>query len=277
MRVIKILLWILLPVLAATVLAIALSSVAEPERGETILSFFGMRLTVTGAGAGLSFLTFLGFAGIRFARNPNRKRKSFSFRTLADAAGFGFLPGTAVWKVYEQFTPLAAGTPVFEPLPVIGWIMQDGCFAPARMEMILSLLCFAGIIIWLILRKDDFSRNGDLPGVVLCLWGLVRALTESIRAVPFLHAGSINLTQILFLLAADVPLIFWTGRGWTKKKSTVFTALEWIAVLSCETVLVLNTSGVLTVGSDIGDFAVNCGCTILSILVILLAGKDSRS
>ena len=46
MRVIKILLWILLPVLAAAVLAIALSSVAEPERGETILSFFGMRLTV---------------------------------------------------------------------------------------------------------------------------------------------------------------------------------------------------------------------------------------
>ena len=52
--------------------------------------------------------------------------------------------------------------------------------------------------------------------------------------------------------------------------------LEWIAVLSCETVLILNNAGILSAGSRIGDMAVNAGCVILSMILMLSAGKDSR-
>ena len=277
MRAIKILLWILLPLLAAAAAAFAVSSFAELERNETILSLLGMKLSVTGAGAGLSVLTAVGFAGIRFTRNRKRTGGTVSAGLLADAACFGFLPGVAVWKVFEQFTALAEGTGLSEPLPAVDWFVISGQFAPSRIELVLSVLCFTGIVIWLILRKEDLSWNGDLPGVVLCTWGLTRAWTETLRAVPFLHAGTVDLMQILFLLAADIPLVLWIRRSRKEQKSTVFAVLECIAVVSCETVLVLNTSGVLSVGSGIGDFAVNCGCTILSMLVILLAGKDSRN
>lgn len=276
MRAIKILLWAVIPVFAAALLAAVISSMTETGNAETIFSLFGVPLTVTGAGAGFSFLTIAGFAGIRLAGNRHRE-KTFSIGRLTDAAGFGVLPGAAVWKIFEQFTPMAEGIQLFHPLPALEWITEDNCFVPSRMEMILAVVCFAGIVIWLILRKKDFSWNGELPGVVLCIWGLIRALTESMRAFSLFYAGPVNLLQIIFLVFADIPMAFWTRRGRTKQKSTAFAVLEWIAVLSCETVLVLNTSGLLSVGSEIGDFAVNCGCVILSMLLILLTGKDSRS
>ena len=47
-------------------------------------------------------------------------------------------------------------------------------------------------------------------------------------------------------------------------------------MLSCETVLVLNTADVLSAGSRIGDMAVNAGCMALCMLLMLMAGKDSR-
>ena len=61
------------------------------------------------------------------------------------------------------------------------------------------------------------------------------------------------------------------------QKSTAFTVLEWVIAVGCGIVMVLHTAGILTVGSAAADTAVNAGCTILSMLLILLAGKDSRN
>ena len=49
-------------ILSATVFAIAVSSLAERGKGETLLSFIGLRFTVTGVGAAIVFLTIALFA-----------------------------------------------------------------------------------------------------------------------------------------------------------------------------------------------------------------------
>ena len=209
----------------------------------------------------------------------NRKSRGTGLAAgdLMNAAGFGLLPGIAVWKAFEQGTFLASGTPVFDPLPVIPFFTSGECFAVSRIEMCLSVCCFAAAVLWLTVRKDSLTGNGDLLWTVFCVWGMIRALTENLRADPLLTAGTVNIFQVLFLLAADIPLVIWSRRLGKAQRNKVFTLLEWIAVLGCETVILLNSSGILSAGSRIGNLAVNAGCVILSILLILLAGKDSRA
>ena len=236
-----------------------------------------MQLTVTGIGAIVSLLVMLLFSGIRILETRRQKETELTTGDLLNAAGFGLLPCIAVWKIFERGTILGTGTECFEPIGEIPLITAGGRFAPSAAEMILAAACFAGIILWLILRKDELPGNGDLLLTVLCVWGLIRAFTEGFRETALLRTGSVNLTQILLLLAADIPLAVWTVRMEASQKSTAFSVLEWIAVLSCEAVLVLNTMDILSAGSRIGDLAVNAGCVILSMLLTLAAGKDSRS
>ena len=162
----------------------------------------------------------------------------------------------------------------FPPFP---FVTADNCFQPSRIEFILAVLCFAAIVCWLVIRKKEIPGNGDLLLIVLCVWGMIRAFTDGLREIPFMQAGAVNLTQIVFLLISDIPMAVWTYRIEKKQKSTVFAVLEWIAVAGCQTALVLNTCGVISSGSGIGNLAVNAGCTILPILLMLLAGKDSRT
>ena len=211
---------------------------------------------------------------LRVFRKRNGKAAGWGERV--NAAGFGLLPGAAVWKIFEQFTALSKGTEVFEPLPAIPFLIPEGRFATSRIELILAAVCFAAVLMWLIARRKDLPGNGDLLWTVLCVWGLVRALTESFRAEPLLRAGNADLMQILFLVLADAGFAVWTERRIRTQKSAVFTAAEWIAVLTCETVMVLNTAGVLSIGSGIGDLVMLAGCTVLCTVLILLCGNDSR-
>ena len=236
-----------------------------------------MRITGTGIGAVISLLMMLLFSCFRAAERRKKNNTGFSTVEIPDALGFGLLPGIAAWKVFEKSTVLGKGIELFDPVGEIPLITEGGRFAVSQAEVILAALCFAAMILWLIFRKEDLPGNGDLLLTVLCVWGLLRAFTEGFREETILRAGSINLTQIMLLAAADVSLAVWTVRMDAAQKNTAFSVLEWIAVLSCEAVMVLNTADVLSAGSRIGDMAVNAGCVILCMLLMLSSGKDSRS
>ncbi len=234
-------------------------------------------VSVTGIGAAVSLLTFLLFAVFRTIEIRKRTSTELCIGETLDSVGFGLLPGIAVWKIFEQNTLLSYGTEAFDPFLSLSVILHNGRFAVSRFEMLLASLSFAGVVFWLIVRRKDLAGNGDLVLTVLCVWGLMRAFTEGFREFTYLRTDDLNLTQIMLLAAADIPMAVWTLRLDAQEKSTAFAVLEWIAVLGCETVLVLNTAEVLSAGSRIGDLAVNACCTVLCMLLILSAGKDSRS
>ena len=264
-------------ILTGAVLAVIISSTVERGEGEPLLSFIGLRFSVTGVGASIAFLTVALFTVFwNAAIQPRKPGTHIPLPVWINSIGFGLLPGAAVLKAFDHTTTVGKGISLFDPLPALPFVTDNGCFLPSRIEFILALLCFGVIICWLASRRKDIPGNGDLMLTVLCVWGMIRAGTEALRSSPLILAGTVNLIQIVFLIIADLPLCIWTIRMGRKQKGAAFAALEWIAVISCETVMVLNTCGVLTSGSGIGDLAVNTGCVILSTLLILMAGKDSR-
>ena len=236
-----------------------------------------LQISLTWFGIALSLLIMLLFSGFRVLETAKQRKAELTRGEILNAVGFGLLPGIAAWKVFETNTPLSVGTEGFVPLNRIPFIMQNGSFAVSRTETGLAVLCFAAILLWLMIRKEDLPGNGDLLLTVLCLWGLVRAFTEGFRETTLIRAGRVNLTQIFMLAVANIPMLVWTIRMENAQKGTAFSVLEWIAVLSCEAVMVLNTADILSAGSRIGDMAVNAGCMILCMLLMLLTGKDSRS
>ena len=235
-----------------------------------------MRITVNGAGAIISVLVLLLFAGFRIMETRKRTEEISSGEIL-NAIGFGILPGLAIWKIFEQYTVLGTGTESFDPIRELPLITEKGCFAVSRTEILLAALSFAAVVLWLSFRKDELPGNSDLLLTVLCVWGMLRAFTDGLRETTLLRAAGVNLTQIVMLLLADLSLTVWTVRLEAAQKNTAFAVLEWIAVLSAQAVMVLNTTGVLSAGSPVGDLVVNGGCMILCLLLILSAGKESRT
>lgn len=235
-----------------------------------------MRITVTGAGGFISLLVLLLFSGFRIMEGRNRTEE-ISAGEILNAIGFGILPGLTFWKIFEQHTVLGTGTGTFDPIGDLPLFTEKGCFAVSRTEILLAVLGFTAVVLWLAFRKDELPGNSDLLLTVLCLWGMMRAFTEGLRETTLLRAGIVNLTQILMLMLADLSLTVWTVRMEAAQKNTAFAVLEWIAVLSAQAVMVLNTTGVLSAGSPIGDLVVNGGCMLLSLLLILSAGKESRT
>lgn len=277
MRFLKIVLWTAAAAITAALLAIAVSVLTEGKGGETILSFWVLRLTVSGAGSALAFLTVLFFALLRLGDLRGRNEKAPVSGERLNAAGFGMLPGIAVWKIFETVTFLAEGKNVFEPLPQIPLLTENGVFSPSLIELFCSVICFAAVLIWLMVRKRDLPGNGDLLMTVACIWSMLRTVTETFRTTPLITAGSVSFMQIIFLLLSDLCLIIWTVRKERLQKSPVFAALEWAAVLACQTMIVLTSAGVVTTGSMIGDLSLTAGGAALALLLMLLAGKDSRA
>ena len=258
-------------ILSLFLVAVCVSSVFGSDNNVHLLALIGFQLTVAGIGAALSLLTVFLFAWI-----SKKIKKGEIFTATSDSFGFGLLPGIVVWKVFEQNTFLGKGNPVFEPLPLFSFLTDQKRFEPARIEMILALLCFAGIILWMMLCKKNNSGNGDLLWTVLCLWGMIRALTETLRAEPLIRIGGFNPVQFFYLLIADIPMFLWTIHIRRTQKNIVFTVFEWIALVCCELILIFHSSSFLSTGSEIGNLAVNTGCIIIGMIIILLAGKDNR-
>ena len=235
-----------------------------------------MRITVTSAGAIISLMILLLFSGLRVI-NTRKQAEEISAGEILNSIGFGILPGLAIWKIFEQYTVLGNGTESFDPIRDIPLFTEKGRFTVSRTEILLAVLCFAAVVLWLAFRRDEIPGNSDLLLTVLCVWGMLRAFTEGLRETTLLRAAGVNLTQVLMMLLADFSLTVWTIRLEAAQKNTAFAVLEWIAVLSAQAVMVLNTTGVLSAGSQIGDLVVNGGCMVLCLLMILSAGKESRT
>ncbi len=275
MRFLKRIGWALLILLAVAGMTVAVSSIAERGAGETLFAVAGLRVTTAGAGGAVALLVILFFAALR-VRDCRKRGKPVGLGEWMNGIGFGVLPGTAVWKIFEQATTLSRGKSLFEPLPALPFVTEGGCFQPSRIEMILAGAGFAVLLACMIARRKDYPGNGELLLRVLSVWAVVCALTENFRAEPLFRAGNVNLTQIIFLLMADICLALRGARKIRAGKSTAFAVPEYIVALCCEVAMVLMTAGVLDVGSGIGNFAVSAGCAVLCIVITVTAGRETE-
>lgn len=232
--------------------------------------------TIALAGLGTTLVMILLFSVLWALDAHKRSRGRLTAGHWANAAGFGLLPGIAAWKAFEAFAgDTANGKALFEPIRDIPWLSAGGRFVPARIEFFAAVFLLAGITIWLIARKEDIPGNGDVLITVLCLWSAVRSVTEGLRADPP-RTGPVS-TVILIAIAAElICLAIWTVRRGRKQKSAVMTALEWAAVTGCGALILLQEAGVLAMNSEIANLAVAAGCALLTAVLILSAGRDSR-
>jgi len=241
--------------------------------GQTLGKLGAMPLTLEGVGLGAAIVTFLIFLVIWGQDAKKRGGKKPAAGRWLNAAGFALLPAVAIWKVFEDHGAGGMGRPVEEPFPTIAWITREGRWLPARMEAALALLCFLGVCLWLILRKKELPGNGDLLLVVLCVWGAVRAVTESFREGALLFPGFLEIVAVSMML---LPLIFWEIRRIRQQKAAQQVVLDGIGAAGCAAVLLLASRGVLPLGSGIARMAVIFGCAALLCVITLLAGKDTR-
>lgn len=237
---------------------------------EVLAEIGEVKFTVRTAGMIAVLLTLLVFTLFRKAMNKKASQETGMLLRWLDGMGFGLLPAAVVWKIFE--TQYACnGREVFKPLLKIAWLTENGRFIPCNTEMTAGLLCFAGLCIWLMLRKNDLTGRGDLLMVSLCLWSGIRIVTESLREAPD------NVLRFVYCAIILICLAIWTARLQKQPQSKQRSIGSWLAAILCTAMIVLTSSGTLSVGSEIGDLSVITGCTVLTILLTLLCGSDSRS
>ena len=232
--------------------------------------------TIALAGLGMALFMIFLFSALWVLDARKRNAVRLTAGHWINAAGFGLLPGIAVWKAFDAFAgDTGNGKLLFQPIRDIPWITADGRFVPGRIEFCAAMLLLAGLIIWLIVRKKDIPGNGDVLITVLCMWGAVRSVTEGLRSEPP-RTGPFSLVILLAAAAELICLAVWTMRREQKQKSAVMTALEWTAVAGCGALILLQEAGILSMGSEIANFAASSGCALLTAVLILSTGRDSR-
>ena len=232
--------------------------------------------TIALAGLGTTlFMVFL-FTMLWAAGIRKRNQARLTAGDWGNAVGFGLLPGIAAWKAFEAFAGSTGnGKALFQPIRDIPWFSAEGLFVPARIEFCAAVFLLAGIVIWLIARRDDVPGNGDVLITVLCLWGAVRSVTEGLRKDPP-RLGPVSIVIMTAVAAELICLAVWTVRRGQKQKSAVMTALEWAAVTGCGVLILVQEAGVLSMGGEIANLAAAAGCAVLASALILSAGRDSR-
>lgn len=193
-----------------------------------------------------------------------------------NAAGFGLLPGIAVWKLFEQYgSARSAGRELFEPLTGVKWLTEDGRFAPCRIEFCAAAAAFILISVWLIIRRNRLPGNGDLLLTVVCIWSAVRSVTECLRQ-DAVRIGPLNAVICAAVILEIICMGIWTARRGRKEKNAGLTIPEWAAAIACGIVIILQEAGILSLSSEIANLAVAAGCGALGMTLILMTGKDSR-
>ena len=233
-------------------------------------------ITVAGAGAALSVLAGGLFTEIRLTG----ERRSISGSVLTgqrvNALGFGFFPSVCVWKVFEDSTRFGTGASVPNPLPLTAWLSEDGMFCPSRIEMVCAVICFAGLCLWLICRRKEIPGNGDLLGIVLCMWTVIRMTTEPMRGGETVTAAGWRLIQLIACAGSVIGLIWALASGHGSKSlanSVTLAVMTTAGIAAC----MLFSGGILTAGSEIGDFAVRSGGGGLALIGLLCCIRDSRT
>ena len=259
--------------------ALAAGTWVFPEERDLILSKAGLRLSVTGAGAGLSLLTLLLFLNgwlramrQRDSENPEEAEAGRFWNGL----GFGFLPAVTVWKVFEARTLLGRGTPLPEGFGGLPGLTSGGLWLPARAELILSLALFAAVILWLMLRRQPLPENGDLAGVSLTIWGAARLMTEGFRAAQIELLGPDRIVGWLAAGAMAAVLAWWTVRTFRQRKNTgyAFACLPVFVVSVIALVLIRNE--VFLTRIPAADLILQAVCALLAMKAVLCMGRVSR-
>lgn len=230
----------------------------------------GVKLTIRTVGIITAVLVLILFTLLRKAMNKKSAAKARALVSWLDEIGFALLPAAAVWKIYAV-TGAGAGREIIEPLPLIPGLTENGRFIPENIEAAAALICFGGICIWLMIRKDGPEGTGDLLIVSLCLWSGIRIVTESFREPPN------NVFRYVYCAVIFACLIYWSLRRSQDTAMQRRMIFDWVAAGICTAMIVLTASGTLSVGSPIGDLAVVFGCSVLLMTVTLLCGGDQRN
>ena len=237
---------------------------------EVLTEAGGIRVTTKIASAGIATLVLALFAVLWLIERRKRTGKHAVPGDWMSGAGYGLLPGFAVWKVFEHLSRNGRGAAVTEPLPLVRWLTEEGRYCPCRIELAAAALCFIAVTLWLIFRKREPEGSGDLLPVTLCLWSAIRIVTESFRPEPN------HLLRYTYCAAILLCLVWWTVRRTRVSRGAVRTAADWIAAAVCTGIIVVTSEGILSVGSGIGDLAVTAGCALLLCALTLIAGSDCR-
>ena len=276
MKIWKTLLQALLGLLAACAAAAAVGTWILPQENDLLGTVGGIRLSVSGIGAGLSLLTMLAFADGWIGARNRRLPEARGIGRVMNGLGFGLLPGVAVWKVFEQHTALGRGNPLPEGLNLSGFLTREDAWLPSLLELMLALLLFVAVVIWLMLRKADLPENGDLFGVSAVCWGAVRTVTEGFRAAQLSLLGE---TRVVGWLAAGVVLaglVVWCARNLRQKRNTGYILACIPVFLVSITGIVLIQNGVIRSGIPAVNLAAQCCFALLAMKAALCLGRISR-
>lgn len=237
---------------------------------EVLTEIAGVKLPVTAAAAAVAVVVLILFMTWWVIDRKKRTGKPLHAGMLMNGIGFGVLPAMAVWKAFEEIGSTRTGIAVIRPLPYIRWLSEDGFFVPCRIELAAALVCFAGICIWLILRKEALPENGDLLMTGVCIWAVIRLVTEGFKV------NYVVLYRYESCAAMLICLAVWTVRRGRIRYMPRRMIADWLTAAVCTAMIVITMNGILTAGSEIGDLLVITGSGLLMLTVILLAGSDLR-
>lgn len=291
MRVFRLVVQALLGLLLCAAAALAASAWLFPAGGQELAQIAGFRLNLMGAGVGMALLTVLLFANgwlgarsrqadarsRRFAAAPAEgggadapARNRPGFAGLLAGLGFGLLPAIAVFECFAQHSFLAAGREVPETLPALAWFTAEGCFQPCRVEAALALLCFGGLVLWLMLRKTSLQRQEDLLPLSLALFGAALLFSLAFRPLEGTDPARWGAAGVMLL-----SLLFFLARSFRQKKNTGY-AWACVPVFAVFTAgILLQDAGVLTVNPR-ADLAIRLVCALLSLKAVICMGRVSR-
>ena len=236
---------------------------------ETLFEIAGVSITITALYGFISAVILILFMSLWLIGRKKRTGQPIFAGQVMNGIGFGLLPSLAVLKAFQEMST-GKGSKVFEPLPMIQWLTEDGFFRPGRIETTVSLLCFAVLCLWLIFRRNELPDNGDLFMISLCLWATIRLITEDYRDVP---QDLFRYTSCGTVLGCLIVTVIRRSRIHPEPGRTL---LDLFTVGICIALNLITAEKVLSVGSEIGDYAVKTGSAFLMLSVTLIVGGDLR-
>ena len=236
---------------------------------EALFEVAGVTITITALYGVVSAAILILFMSLWLIGRKNNTGKPVFAGQVMNGIGFGLLPALSVLKAFQEMST-GKGGKVFEPLPAIQWLSDDGFFRPGRIETAACLLCFVFLCLWLIFRKRELPDNGDLFMISLCLWATIRLVTEDYRADP---QNLFRYTSCGTVFACLVIMLIRRSRIHSDPGRTI---LDLLCVGSCIAMNLITAEKILSIGSEIGDYAAKTGSALLMLSITLIVGGDLR-
>ena len=236
---------------------------------EALFQIGGVTVTITGIYAMISVLVLVLFEAVWLFERKRKTRLPIFAGQVMNGIGFGLLPALAVLKGFQEMST-GTGARLFEPIPAIRWVTENGYFRTGRIETAAAALCFLMLVVWLVIRKTDLPDNGDLLMITVSIWAAIRLVTENLRNEP----------QDVFRFASCAVIIgcmvIWSVRRIKKYNTPGRVTADLLTAGICAAVNLVTSMGILSAGSEIADFAVTTGSTMLLLMLTLISGGDLR-